>query len=60
MATLLELKARKMELMDKMDEERRDGEGVSEETGTEYGQLIDRLQEGERKLLKRRRRKITD
>ena len=53
MATLLELKKRKMELRDKMDEERKDGSGVSEETGLEYGQLIDRLQGGEHKLLKR-------
>ncbi len=52
MATLLELKTRKMELRDKMDEERREDGGISEETGLEYGRLIDRLQEGERKLLK--------
>jgi len=36
-----------------MDRERREFGGVSLQTGTEYGQLIDRLQEGERKLLKR-------
>lgn len=53
MATLLELKMRKMELRDKMDEERRDGGGISVETGTEYGRLIDRLQKGERKLHKK-------
>ena len=52
MATLLELKKRKMELRDKMDEERKDGSGISEDTGLEYGELIDRLQGGERKLLK--------
>ena len=56
MATLLELKTRKMELrdkMDEMDEERQTDGGISEDTGLEYGRLIDRLQEGERKLLKR-------
>jgi len=52
MATLVELKMRKMELRDKMDEERKAGKGISEEIGLEYGQLIDRLQEGERKLHK--------
>jgi len=52
MATLIELKMRKMELRDKMDKERREGGSISEETGIEYGQLIDRLQEGERKLYK--------
>jgi len=52
MATLLELKMRKMELRDKMDEERKTDGGISIETGTEYGQVIDRLQEGECKLLK--------
>lgn len=53
MATLLELKKRKMELRDKMDEERKAGGGIDEETGLEYGSLIDRLQAGEHKLLKR-------
>ncbi|GAG52074.1 unnamed protein product [marine sediment metagenome] len=53
MATLEELKMRKMELRDEMDEERRDGDGVIVETGTEYGQLVDRLQAGERKLYRR-------
>jgi len=53
MATLLELKMRKMELRDNMDEERKAGRGISEETGLEYGKVIDRLQAGEHKLLKR-------
>lgn len=52
MATLVELKKRKMELRDKMDEERKDDGSISEETGLEYGQLIDRLQAGEHKLHK--------
>lgn len=51
MATLGELKKRKMELRNTMDRERRDFGAISEETGLEYSRLIDRLQEGERKTL---------
>ena len=54
MATLLELKKRKMALRDKMDDERKDFGAISEQTGLQYCQLIDRLQEGERKLLIKR------